>query len=78
MSSLLDVIFNALPRTYVFLSTLVPNNDDAVNERVKVFNRRLRDLVRRRRGEGKRIVLAEMYNENNPYILRFQEIVDGL
>ncbi|PKY03913.1 SGNH hydrolase [Aspergillus campestris IBT 28561] len=59
MNALLDRLFT-IPDTTVILSTLIPNGNPGVQPRVDRINTQYRDIVRRRRQEYNRIVLAEM------------------
>lgn len=59
MNAMLDRLFT-IPDTTIILSTLLPNGVDGVQPRVDRINTQYRDIVRRRRQEYQRIVLAEM------------------
>jgi lysophospholipase L1-like esterase len=60
MSSLLDYAFQNIPGTTVLLSTLPPSTKASLYNNTKIYNADLRTLVKKRQGNGDRVVLADM------------------
>ncbi|KAM7214221.1 family 3 putative carbohydrate esterase [Rhypophila decipiens] len=66
MNELLDLIWKDSPVATVVLSTLLPNQVATTQTNVDKINVMYRALVTKLRGQGKRIVLAEMTGADGP------------
>ncbi|KAK4170068.1 family 3 putative carbohydrate esterase [Cladorrhinum sp. PSN259] len=64
METLINQLFQDSPRATIVLSTLIMNRITAVESRVLDINAQYRQLASKLRGQGKRLVLAEMHGDN--------------
>ena len=76
MDKLLDLLYSKNPGTTILLSTLLTNNNAETDSRAKIINKQYRDIVEKRRKLNQRIVLAEMYESDTPWISK-KDLVDG-
>lgn len=75
MESLLDMTWDASPKSTIILSTLLANSDKSVEAKVLETNAQYRDLVKRKADEGKRITLVDMHTAAGPSL---DDLVDGV
>jgi len=66
MESMVEDIFKYSPRAVVVLSTLIFNQNPAYETRVRNVNEQYRNVVRKQRGKGRKIIVAEMHEANGP------------
>ncbi|KAF4452136.1 hypothetical protein F53441_4973 [Fusarium austroafricanum] len=74
MDRMAEYLWLTSPPSTVVLSTLLVNADEEVNERVLRVNSKLRHLAVLKASQGKKIVLAEMNNNEGPQL---SDLVDG-
>ncbi|KAF2640571.1 SGNH hydrolase [Massarina eburnea CBS 473.64] len=69
MEKMLDTIFEKIPGTTVLYSTVLQNaNPDTNSRAAKSVNPQIRRIVEKRRKAGQRIVLAEMFESDTPWL----------
>ncbi|ORY59592.1 SGNH hydrolase-type esterase domain-containing protein [Pseudomassariella vexata] len=68
IASMMEDMYKQSPRATVILSTLLPNAQQATEQRVETVNNQYRKLVMDLQLRGKRIVLAEMRGSNGVVI----------
>ncbi|KXG52079.1 Esterase, SGNH hydrolase-type, subgroup [Penicillium griseofulvum] len=73
MSDMLEYQWT-MSRSTVVLSTLLPNLDREVEDRVRCVNEQFRELVKVKEADGRRIVLVDMHGADGP---RIGDLVDG-
>jgi lysophospholipase L1-like esterase len=74
MGDMLEYLWTASLRSTVVLSTLLPNLDREVEDRVRCVNEQYRELVKVKEADGRRIVLVDMHEADGPQI---GDLVDG-
>ena len=74
MEALLDELFDGINGTMIVLSTLLPSTNKGVKEYGPAFNEALRTIVKERRRDGEKIVLADMDLGN----ITVGNLVDGI
>lgn len=78
VNGLLDELYKALPDVTIVLSTLLTTDNKTRNDRVhNIINPKYRDIVKARRAKKQRIVLADMYEKDKPWI-SLSELKDGI
>lgn len=75
MDSLLEMTWDASPKSTIILSTLLANSDMSVEAEILQTNAQYRDLVKRKTEEGKRITLVDMHTAVGPSL---DDLVDGV
>lgn len=75
IDSLLEMTWDASPRSTIILSTLLPNLDMSVEAKILQTNAQYLDLVERKTDEGKRIKLVDMHTAAGPNL---DNLVDGV
>lgn len=75
MESLLEMTWDASPKSTIILSTLLANSDKSVETEVVETNSQYRDLVKRKADQGKRITLVDMHTAAGPSL---DDLVDGV
>lgn len=75
MESLLEMTWDASPRSTIILSTLLANSDRSVDAKMLEPNAQYLDLVKRKANEGKRITLVDMESACAPSL---DDLVDGV
>ncbi|KAI0517050.1 SGNH hydrolase-type esterase domain-containing protein [Xylaria bambusicola] len=75
IDDMLQRLWEASPGSTIILSTLLKNEDIQVNTRVMEFNHRIRQLVRQKEAEERKVVLADM---DTPYGPEVGDLVDGV
>ncbi|CAI6328793.1 unnamed protein product [Periconia digitata] len=77
MDQMLDLLYEKIPGVTILFSTLLTNKGATTDSRVKnIVNPQYRALVERRRKQNQRIVLAEMYESDTPWLSK-NELSDG-
>lgn len=66
MEGLIEYLWDTSENSTVILSTLLINLNSTVEARVKKVNTAIRNLVKEKAAEGKRIILAEMHGTDGP------------
>ncbi|GAW16614.1 hypothetical protein ANO14919_060470 [Xylariales sp. No.14919] len=74
IDDMLHHLWEASPGSTTVLSTLLRNENAKVNARVVDLNNQIRQIVRQRETEGKKIVLADMDTPRGPQV---GDLVDG-
>jgi lysophospholipase L1-like esterase len=72
--SILNYVWQASPRVSIVLSTLLPNGNEEVEDRVLTVNENIRSLVTELQGISKKVVLADMHTEQG---VLAEDLVDG-
>lgn len=75
MENLLEMTWDASPRSTIILSTLLANSDESVDAKILETNAHYLDLVKRKADEGKRIMLVDMHSVSGPSL---DDLVDGV
>lgn len=74
MDELLEYLWKTCPSSTIILSTLLVNAGKDVNSRVSDVNEQIRDLVKLKTADGKKIILADMQGTGGPQLI---DLVDG-
>lgn len=73
LDDLLETLWRASPGATVILSSLLVNQDKAIDLRVKAFNEQAGAMARIKALEGKRLVFVDMQGDDGPSI---EDLVD--
>ncbi|PVH94578.1 carbohydrate esterase family 3 protein [Periconia macrospinosa] len=77
MDQMLDLLYEKIPGVTILLSTVLQAKSDDTTRRAKVINPQYRDIVERRRKQNQRIVLAEMFESDKPWLSK-NDLSDGV
>ncbi|KAI0010460.1 carbohydrate esterase family 3 protein [Xylariaceae sp. FL0662B] len=68
LSDLLETLWHAPPGSTVVLSSLLVNQDEAIDLRVRAFNEQAEVVARIKALEGKKIVFVDMHGDDGPSV----------
>lgn len=77
MDKMIDMLFDKIPGVTILLSTVLQTKNADKDKVVKKINPQYRALVERRRKQNQRIVLADMYESDKPW-LSAADLKDGI
>lgn len=72
LGQLIDDVLNWPPLTFVIVSTLPPNKDPIVNDRIKAFNAAIPGIVQQRVKAGRSVHWVDSYG-----VVALSDLVDG-
>ncbi|KAI0543410.1 carbohydrate esterase family 3 protein [Xylaria curta] len=73
LCELLETLWRASPGSTVVLSSLLVNRDEAIDLRVRAFNKQAEEMAEIKASEGKRIVFVDMHGDDGPSV---EDLVD--
>lgn len=73
LGHLLETLWLASPSSTIVLSSLLVNQNEAVEQRVKDFNKEVAKLAHRMASEGRKIVFVDMHGDDGPGV---EDLID--